>query len=33
MEILAREWKMDIREVTKSGGNSYLAVGTNKDVF
>lgn len=33
MEILAREWKMDILEVTKSGGNSYLAVGTNKDVF
>lgn len=33
MEILAREWKKDIREITKSGGDSYLVVGTNKDVF
>ncbi len=33
MEILAREWKMDVREVTKSGGKSYLAVGVNKDAF
>lgn len=33
MEILAREWRMDIREVTKSGGASYLIAGTNKDVF
>lgn len=33
MEILAREWKTDIREVTKSGGASYLIAGTNKDAF
>lgn len=33
MEILAREWKTDIREITKSGGKSYLAVGRNKDVY
>ncbi len=33
MEILAREWKTDVREVTKSGGNSCLAVGINKDAF
>ena len=33
MEILAREWKTDVREVTKSGGESYLAVGVNKDAF
>lgn len=33
MDILAREWEMDIREVTKSGGESYLVVGTNKDSF
>ena len=33
MEILAREWKTDVQEVTKSGGNSCLAVGINKDAF
>ncbi len=33
MEILAREQKTDIRKVTKSGGASYLVVGTNKDIF
>ena len=33
MEILAREWKMEVRQVTKSGGDSYLVLGTNKDVF
>ena len=32
-EILAREQKTDIRKVTKSGGASYLVVGTNKDIF
>ena len=31
MEILARECKMDMKEVTKSGGKSAIAVGTNKD--
>lgn len=33
MEILAREQKTDIRKITKSGGASYLVVGTNKDIF
>ena len=33
MEILARERHMDIREVTKSGGNSRIVVGTNKDAL
>ncbi len=33
MEILAREWNMDIREITKSGGDSFIVEGTNKDVF
>lgn len=31
MEILSRELSMDIREITKSGGESKLVVGTNKD--
>ncbi len=31
MEILSREWKMDMREVTKGGGGSKIVVGTNKD--
>ncbi len=33
MEILARERHMDIREVTKSGGNSRIVTGTNKDAL
>lgn len=33
MEILARERNMDIREITKSGGNSYIVAGTNKDTL
>lgn len=33
MEILARERKVDIREVTKSGKASKLVVGTNKDAW
>jgi len=32
MEILARERKMDIRDVTKSGGASCLVVGVNKEI-
>lgn len=31
MEILSRELSMDIREITKSGGESKIVVGTNKD--
>ena len=31
MEIIARERKMDIAEVTKSGGKSKLIVGVNKE--
>ena len=31
MEIISRECGMDIREITKSGGKSVIAVGTNKD--
>lgn len=31
MEILAREWKIPMDQVTKCGGNSRLIVGTNKD--
>ncbi len=31
MEILAREWKMELRDVTKSGGASCLVVGENKN--
>lgn len=33
MEILARERHADIREVTKSGGNSQIVKGTNKDAL
>lgn len=33
MEILARERHMDIREVTKSGGNSQIVKGMNKDAL
>lgn len=33
MEILSREWNMDIREITKSGGDSFVVTGTNKDAF
>ena len=33
MEILAREWDMDIRDVTKSGGASRILAGTNKDIL
>ena len=31
MEILARECKLSMFEITKSGGSSKLVVGTNKD--
>ena len=31
MEILARECKMDMRQITKAGGKSVIVVGTNKD--
>ena len=33
MEILAREWDMDIRDVTKSGGASRILAGTNTDIL
>lgn len=33
MEILARELGMDMKEITKSGGKSFIAVGTNKDAL
>lgn len=33
MEILAREWDMDISEVTKFGGESRLILGVNKDML
>ena len=31
MEILSRELSLDMQKITKSGGNSALVVGTNKD--
>lgn len=31
MEILSRELNMDMFDITKSGGNSHIVVGTNKD--
>ena len=31
MEILARELEKEMSEITKSGGNSKMIVGTNKD--
>ena len=31
MEILARELDMSMFDITKSGGNSHIVVGTNKD--
>ena len=31
MEILARELGKDMSEITKTGGESRLVVGTNKD--
>ena len=31
MEILARERHVSIESITKSGGNSKIIVGTNKD--
>lgn len=31
MEILAREWNMDISEITKCGGGSGIITGRNKD--
>ncbi|MDE7188065.1 MAG: FAD-dependent oxidoreductase, partial [Lachnospiraceae bacterium] len=33
MEILARECGKEISDITKSGGNSRIVVGTNKDVL
>lgn len=33
MEILARECGMNMCEITKSGGNSQIVVGTNKDAW
>lgn len=33
MEILARELKMDMLSVTKSGGNSFLVTGKNKEML
>lgn len=33
MEILARELNVPLAQVTKSGGNSWLILGTNKDAF
>ncbi len=33
MEILARELKVPMSEITKCGGESKLIVGTNKDSF
>ena len=33
MEILARELGVDQSEITKSGGNSKIIIGTNKDTF
>ncbi len=33
MEILARELGIPLEAVTKSGGNSYLVAGVNKDLF
>jgi glycerol-3-phosphate dehydrogenase len=31
MEILAREWKVDMWDITKTGGDSKIIVGMNKD--
>ena len=33
MEILARECNMSMFDITKSGGNSKIVVGTNKDTL
>ena len=33
MEILARELHMNMSDITKSGGNSRLVVGVNKDTL
>ena len=33
MEILAREWNTDMREITKSGRTSKILAGTNKDTW
>ena len=33
MEILARELEKSMEEITKSGGNSRIIEGINKDVF
>ena len=33
MEILARELEKSMEEITKSGGNSRIIEGTNKDAF
>ncbi len=33
MELLAREWNVSMSDITKSGGNSRLVVGTNKDTL
>lgn len=33
MEILARELHMSMFDITKSGGNSHIVVGTNKDTL
>lgn len=33
MEILAREWNMNMSDITKSGGASKIVVGTNKDTL
>lgn len=33
MEILARELGKELREITKSGGGSFLVVGVNKDMI
>ena len=33
MEILARELKVDMQDVTKSGGASKIVVGVNKDTI
>ena len=33
MEILAREWGVSMSDITKTGGESRLVVGTNKDTL
>lgn len=33
MEILARERNLDMKEITKSGGKSYIVTGINKDTL